>query len=489
MKMKKLMRMIAVVICLSMSIAIITPSAGVSEIQAATKIKLNYTKKTIYVGDTLCLRISGTSKKVTWSSSNKKVATVSSKGVIKGIKKGTAIITAKVNGKKYTCKVTVKENIKLNYSKVTINEGDTFVLKVTGTNSKVKWFSSDESVATVSSDGKVKGINGGKDNLSCEITALINGKSYTCNVTVKGSYLNVNELTFEEGETGKLWIIGNKQTVTWSSEDESIAMVSSDGIVEGKSAGKTNIIATTETKTYKCFVTITKKILVTGISIQDSLTMKVGQSITLVASPIPSNTTEKFVPTFLSKDTSVVRVTDGGSIIAYKSGQTQIVVSFKEIKKIVNITVEKTQSELIQEENDRYEKEKEALKNEYDTNYNYTNSQLTSLYSYGNYYLGSESRYQQELTEATQEVSKYQKIVNVYETDDSEEGRARLQKAKANLADAQQKLDNLIVQWANRERIDTLKTQLELLKNNYNAKLEEIKQIHDQIIANIKVQN
>lgn len=75
---------------------------------AKAKVKLNKTKITLYVGKTATLKLKNNKQKVKWSSSNKKVATVSSKGKVKGIKKGKATITAKVGKKKYTCKVTVK---------------------------------------------------------------------------------------------------------------------------------------------------------------------------------------------------------------------------------------------------------------------------------------------------------------------------------------------------------------------------------------------
>jgi hypothetical protein len=67
-------------------------------------------KKTVstMAGYTSRLNIIGISKGLNWSSSNKKVATVSSNGVITAIKAGTALITAKYNGKTYTCTVTVK---------------------------------------------------------------------------------------------------------------------------------------------------------------------------------------------------------------------------------------------------------------------------------------------------------------------------------------------------------------------------------------------
>lgn len=77
-----------------------------SSVQAAS-IKINTKKKTLKVKQSYTLKISGTKKKVKWTSSNNKVATVSSKGKVTAKKKGTATITATVGNKKYTCKITV----------------------------------------------------------------------------------------------------------------------------------------------------------------------------------------------------------------------------------------------------------------------------------------------------------------------------------------------------------------------------------------------
>lgn len=71
-------------------------------------VKLNVTKKMLTVGKTLQLKVTGTTKKITWSSSKKSVATVSKSGKVTAKAAGTATITAKVDNKKYTCKVTVK---------------------------------------------------------------------------------------------------------------------------------------------------------------------------------------------------------------------------------------------------------------------------------------------------------------------------------------------------------------------------------------------
>ena len=82
-----------------------------------TKVKLNKTKSTMTVGKKQTLKATVTPKKasskaVVWKSSNKKVATVTSKGVVKAKKAGTVTITATAkdgSGKKAACKITVKK--------------------------------------------------------------------------------------------------------------------------------------------------------------------------------------------------------------------------------------------------------------------------------------------------------------------------------------------------------------------------------------------
>lgn len=77
---------------------------------AASGMKLNKKKVTLKVGKKIKLKLKNAKKKVTWKSSNKKIASVTRKGVVKGKKPGKAKITAKCKGKKFVCKVTVKRN-------------------------------------------------------------------------------------------------------------------------------------------------------------------------------------------------------------------------------------------------------------------------------------------------------------------------------------------------------------------------------------------
>ena len=146
----------------------------------AASPKLNKKKVTLYVEQTVRLKVNNTKAKVTWSSNKKAVASVSKKGVVTAKKAGKAKITAKVSGRKYTCAVTVRKP-KLNISKATVYVGKTRTLKVIKTSKKITWSSSDRQVAVVSR----KGVVTGKWSGTAVITAKFGKQKRTCRVTVK----------------------------------------------------------------------------------------------------------------------------------------------------------------------------------------------------------------------------------------------------------------------------------------------------------------
>ena len=83
---------------------------------AAKNPSISRTKASVYVGATTKIKISNANKSVKWSSGNSKVVKITKKSgsknctaTIKGIKKGSAVITAKVGNKKYKCVVIVKK--------------------------------------------------------------------------------------------------------------------------------------------------------------------------------------------------------------------------------------------------------------------------------------------------------------------------------------------------------------------------------------------
>lgn len=158
-------------------------------------------KVSVYKGKTITLvpvfePENASNKKVTWSSDNKKVATVDKNGKVTGKKPGKAKITVKTKegGKTATCEVTVKkpirvEKITLDKKSKTLNVGGKFKLKATikpknATEKGVKWSSSDKSVATVDKDGNVKAVKAGKATITA-ISKDNSRKKATCKVTVR----------------------------------------------------------------------------------------------------------------------------------------------------------------------------------------------------------------------------------------------------------------------------------------------------------------
>ena len=214
---------------------------------------------TVYTGKTKALKATTNDSDaiVTFKSGNTKVATVSSKGVVKGVKAGTAVITAKVGNATATCKVTVKAStIKFAKASVTIYKGKTATVKATATPSAtVNYTSSNTKVATVNSKtGVVKGIKAG----TVTITAKAGALKTTCKVVVKNPAFSLvkSSATIKKGKTTT---IRSKAApagkVTYTSSNKKVAAVNSKGVVKGIKKGKATI-------TVKCNG-ITKKFVVT----------------------------------------------------------------------------------------------------------------------------------------------------------------------------------------------------------------------------------
>ncbi|MBO4782925.1 MAG: extracellular solute-binding protein, partial [Lachnospiraceae bacterium] len=171
---KKLSMLLGVLLVCALVIGMVKASP----VDAASKVKLNAKKKTIYIGEKFQLELEGAKGEVKWSTSKKKIATVEA-GVVTAVKNGKTTITAKdlSTNKAYKCKITVKKNAISNKT-LSLKGGESYGLTLKG-NTIAEWKSSDESVATVN-NGTVTALKKGKST----ITAKVGSKKYTCKVTV-----------------------------------------------------------------------------------------------------------------------------------------------------------------------------------------------------------------------------------------------------------------------------------------------------------------
>ena len=222
-------------------------------------VTLDKTSATIYTGKTVTLKATSndTAKTVTYTTSNKAVATVSSTGVVKGVKAGTAVITANCGNATATCKVTVKAPyVKFAKKSAVVYKGKTATVKATLAGvSSVTYKSSNTKIATVNSKtGTVKGIKAG----TVTITATSGKLKATYKLTVKNPTftLTKSSATIAKGKTTTIRSKATPvSTVTYTSSNKKVATVTGKGVVKGISKGKATI-------TVKCNG-ITKKFVVT----------------------------------------------------------------------------------------------------------------------------------------------------------------------------------------------------------------------------------
>ena len=167
---------------------------------AVSGVALNKKVATVNVGKKVTVKATVTpanadNKTLVWTSSNTKIATVSN-GVVKGVKAGRVIITAKTtdgSNISATCTVTVKQPVtRISLSKkATMYTGKKLTLKAkvnpaNASNKALTWKSSNTKIAKVASNGVVTGVKAG----TVKITATAKDgsrKSATCTVTVRQS--------------------------------------------------------------------------------------------------------------------------------------------------------------------------------------------------------------------------------------------------------------------------------------------------------------
>ena len=304
-----------------------------------------------------------------WSSSDESIVTVS-KGVVTGVSKGTAVITATYNGYRVTYSVTVTDVItyKLYLSSTSLSVGIgknnkfTALLgtytngKQTGASeisSKCTWTSSDESVATVSSIGLVTGVKAG----TVTITAEYEGEKVTGTATVTSSTtyelaINPASMTLNKGGSGtltaifKVYVDGALKSstdvtsnATWTTENTSIIGLSK-GNVYGSAAG--SAIVTAKYNGYTATASVTVKAPATLTLGWTSQTVTKGKVISNAAIYTPGDGSSAIVATSAATWTTSnagVATVGGGTITAQGAGTAIITATYNGLSASCTITV------------------------------------------------------------------------------------------------------------------------------------------------------
>ena len=313
----------------------------------ALDVKLELDKSSISLGVGESYQLVTKCTALTWTTSNKNVASVSAGGVITAKGNGTAVITAKsISGRTASCTVTVKNapsSVSLNYVDLTVGVGESYTLTASipsGSAAAVRTFrTSNSSIVKMTKtnwEGKFTAMRPGTAWVTVR---LYNGLEISCKITVKKAPTTVSlskqTLTLGGNEKFRLTAVLPSDMAssvkTFRSDNSGIVrMTRTNGVGEfiGVGLGTTNV----RVRLYNgleavCRVTV--KLIPATVSLNVSnLQLRVGQTATVSAVLPPNGGAAK--RTYSSSDPSVVKMTKTdwtGSFKAVKKGKAWVTVT------------------------------------------------------------------------------------------------------------------------------------------------------------------
>ena len=308
---------------------------------SAISLTLDRTSLDLCTGEKFRLSASFTpddapTRNLTWSSSDDAVVSVSQDGEVTAVAEGTATVTvATEDGELMAeCKVIVRipvQSVSLDKTTLQLPIGEKYLFTATivpenATNSKMTWTSSDDEVVTVTDEGEITAIKAGAATIT--VTTEDGGKTAECAVEaifvpVESVTLDYTELELDFEETFKLTATihpenATNKNVNWSCNNYMVASVDQNGTIKTLSPhpmfNPAIITVTTEdgNKRAQCVLNVVDKgEPVKSISLdKSSVELKEGEEVTLKATILPNNATNKSI-SWSSSDNSVATVKDG----------------------------------------------------------------------------------------------------------------------------------------------------------------------------------
>ncbi len=332
----------------------------------AERIILNTESAQLKVGEGIRLEATvlpedATDKTVTWYSENPNVATVDRNGNVTAVSLGETTITARCGEAGASCKISVvptpAERIILNTESSELKVGESISLEATvlpeeATDKTVSWHSEDPNIAIVDEDGNVTARSLGET----VITARCGEATANCRISVVPTpaeriILNTESAQLKVGENIRLEVTvlpedATDKTVTWSAEDPNIAIVDDNGNVSAVSLGETTITARCGEVSASCRVSVISTLAESIVLNTESAQLKVGEGITLEATVLPEDATDKTI-IWSSENTEIAVVDEDGNVTAHSIGETVITARCGEATANCRISVVPTPAERI----------------------------------------------------------------------------------------------------------------------------------------------
>lgn len=227
-------------------------------------------KTTIYQLSIKNIPATTSNYKISWKTSNKKVATVDEFGNVTAIKKGVAIITCTVKTesgyeKRFTCEVDVT-NPKFTQSTYVVAKGNQLQLEITGTET-AKYTTSGSNDELLKVYKKYTGLVKGRKKGTVTVSAEVDGKTIQCKVIVTNPKVKKSLFVLTANQTASIEVYGQsgKTKVTYTSKNPKIATVSSKGKIKSLKTGVAVILVTADQKEFEITVAVGNSKSVTAI--------------------------------------------------------------------------------------------------------------------------------------------------------------------------------------------------------------------------------
>lgn len=319
MKKRTIISMVSMILMLA--VTLLSPAASSdakASLNSYSAVLLSHYNAQLSIGDEFYLiALTTTGKKPVFKSSDSKIASVNTYGLVKAKKPGRCTITAKVKDAEASCTVKVeKTRVEIQPTSLSMENGKTKKLNVwSSTSNSVKWKSSKSSVASVSEEGVVTSKKPG----TCTITATVDGTSATCKVTVKSPKVKLNKTSVTLYRKGTVQLnaeVSSGREVTWKTNKKSVATVSSSGKVTAIKHGEAIISAKVDGVTKECKIKVKQPVVKLS---QTEIQMKKGNSCTIKATVSSGNPVE-----WSSSNSEVATINSHGIIVAKKKGKAYV---------------------------------------------------------------------------------------------------------------------------------------------------------------------
>lgn len=290
-------------------------------------------EKSLDVGDEFYISaVASNGNKITFRSSNSKVASVSPYGRIIAKKPGEAKITVKAGKAQARCRIIVKKTrIDVNEKNISMDNGSTFQLKAAAsTGHGLTYKSSKKSVAAVDEKGLITAKKPGEAN----ITISVDGVSKICKIKVRETKVRLDRTKatlYRKGEITLSVSTNSKTEPKWKSNKSSVATVDNKGNVTAVKHGTATITVTIDGVKATCEILVKQP----GVSFpQSELNLKQGEKICVKAKVSSGNEA-----VYSSSNTTVATVDEQGNIYACGKGKAYIYATEDGIKAKMTIRV------------------------------------------------------------------------------------------------------------------------------------------------------